>query len=104
MSKQVPVLLRFVPGVFASEKLKWHHPVGIPIRSRRSICEHFVKIRWVRVIGLHGAPGMGFHSREIARLVFSFEPTKVTRPNQPLLYFFQHHDLAPGYGGTEENP
>jgi hypothetical protein len=65
---------------------------------------HFVKIRRVRVIGLNSAQGMGFHSRVVARLLFTFEGTKLARPNQPLLYFFQHDELAPGYGRTEENP
>jgi len=54
----------------------------------------------VRVIALSGAPGICFHIQEIARLLFTFETTKVARPNQLLLYFFWHDELAPGYGRT----
>jgi hypothetical protein len=52
----------------------------------------------VRVIALNDAPGMGFHSREVARVLFTSETTTVARPNQPFLYFFQCNKLAPGYG------
>jgi hypothetical protein len=33
-------------------------------------------------------------------LLFAFERTKVVRPDQPLLYFFRHNDIAPGYGAA----
>jgi hypothetical protein len=88
----------FVSPVFAGQKLVRHYPVGVPIRPRRNTCGYFAKARRVRVIAHSGARGMGFQSPEIALLLFTLETTKLARANRSVLYFFQHHKLAPEYG------